>query len=106
MNKHDKHMAKELQARGRATHGWAFRVDVNDEAAEIRAFLHGYAPCPEGYLGRYRLARAQLGLTSDWYEAYADAVHAMGKKWPEVLTEAEERIAEIHADDCSPRPHN
>jgi hypothetical protein len=40
----------------------------------------------------------------DWYEAFADAVHELGKKWPDVLTEDEERQCEEAADKVAVRP--
>jgi hypothetical protein len=95
---------QEQRARTQAVKGWAFREDDPKVIAAIRAFLAGCGPCPAGHLSTYRLVRAQLGLTLDWYEAYADAVHAMGKNWPDVLTPEEERIANLHADDVAPRP--
>lgn len=96
---------KEILARNRAVKGWAFRLeDGSPRVAEYRAFVRGYGPCPSEHLSTYRLCRRQLGLTMDWYEAFADAVHAMGKKWPDELTKEEEAIAEMHADDVAPRP--
>jgi hypothetical protein len=97
-------LSNEKQARNRCVHGWAFRDLPKDEVATIRAFLDGYGPCPPDALTSYRIARAQLKLSSDWYEAFADAVHAMGKSWPEALTEEEEAVALTHADNVADRP--
>jgi hypothetical protein len=97
-------LSKEKLARDRCVHGWAFRKLSKAEADAYRAFVRGYGPCPPDALTSYRIARAQLGLTSDWYEAFADAVHAMGKQWPEALTEEEEAVALVHADNVADRP--
>lgn len=104
MRASEKRSSKEKLARNRCVHGWAFRSLPEVEAAAIRAFLDGYGPCPPEHLDGYRLARHQLGLTSDWYEAFAGAVHVMGKHWPEVLTEEEEAVAMTHADNVADRP--
>lgn len=40
----------------------------------------------------------------DWYEAFADAVHAIGKEWPEQLTSEEEEHCAAEADKVAVRP--
>jgi hypothetical protein len=44
--------------------------------------------------------------TSDdaWYEAYIDAVHSLGKKWPDPITKEQEAWCMEMADREAPRP--
>jgi hypothetical protein len=39
-----------------------------------------------------------------WYEAYAEAIHKIGKKWPDPLTDEENAACEAEADKVAPRP--
>lgn len=39
-----------------------------------------------------------------WYEAYADAVHSLGKRWPDQITEEQEEWCVQVADRYAPRP--
>ena len=105
MNSRERAEALERLARQRAVHGWAFRGLPQEENDAISAFLHGKGPCPEGYRGTYRLCRKHLKLgPKDWYEAFGEAVHSIGKQWPMDLTEAEEKYCEEFADSMADRP--
>lgn len=42
----------------------------------------------------------------DWYEAFADAVHSIGKKWPDELTGDENAYCEAEADKAATRPES
>ena len=46
--------------------------------------------------------------TSDnaWYEAFTEAVHSLGKKWPDVLTDEQDEWCAKMADREAPRPKN
>jgi hypothetical protein len=46
----------------------------------------------------------EFELDNKWYEAFADKVHAFGKKWPDPLTEDEYIACEQHADSVVRRP--
>jgi hypothetical protein len=41
-----------------------------------------------------------------WYEAYADAVHSLGKKWPDPLTDEQATWCESVANQLVGRPVN
>jgi hypothetical protein len=47
-----------------------------------------------------------MSADDDWYEAFADAVHAIGKAWPTQLTEEEEKHCEAEADKVATRPES
>jgi hypothetical protein len=104
MNKAEKHQAAEQQARNRAVKGWAFRDISQKEKEEILRFLAG-GPVPPLYAKAYAMARVQLRLgPKDWYEAFADCVHSLGKEWPDDITPEENAYCAASADTYAPRP--
>jgi hypothetical protein len=46
----------------------------------------------------------EFDLDNKWYEAFADAVHKTGKKWPDPLTTEEYTECERYADSIVRRP--
>ncbi len=59
------------------------------------------------YIGESTLASAFIGPSTAenaWYEEYAEAVHSLGKKWPDELTAEQEAFCEAEADRHAPRP--
>lgn len=45
-------------------------------------------------------------LDDQWYEAYANAVHRLGKAWPDNLTNEEYTACEQYADSVVRRPEH
>jgi hypothetical protein len=106
MNREEKLLALEQQARARATHGWVFRTIPSEQVAAIRCFLDG-GPCPEEYRAAYATAREQLKLgPKDWHEAFAEAAAQVHPGWNHTvdLTADEEAYCEAAADSKAIRP--
>jgi hypothetical protein len=104
MNRAEKKAALEDLARNRAVKGWAFEDLPESEVKEIRMFLEG-GTCPAKHRSSYELAREQLKLgPKDWYEAYAEAVSSIGKSFPDILTDDEDKYCEDAADSVAERP--
>lgn len=76
MNAAEKLAARELLAKTRATHGWAFRDLPEAEVQAIRDFLLGDGPCPEDYTHAYALTREQLGLPDPFKPEQFERNHA------------------------------